>query len=187
MWYLYIRHNKPHIQDIKHRCVCYSMHALIIHQSPKLASLRQWAWWWKLSLHLITQYSRVFLSGYGAYSVCVWNITLDTDKHMAGRPEQRSAELTANYVYTFSQQWSREWDFVGSGFHQYLKALCKCLLRLYVYSILCIIDIQSRKRSPCLFTDPKRTERRSTSRGRCIRDSNLWRVKIICICGDPRM
>ena len=36
------------------------MHALIIHQSPKLASLRQWAWWWKLSLHLITQYSRAF-------------------------------------------------------------------------------------------------------------------------------
>ena len=48
------------------------MHALIIHQSPKLASLRQWAWWWKLSLHLITQYSRVFSSGYGAYSVCVY-------------------------------------------------------------------------------------------------------------------
>ena len=68
----YIRHIKPHIQDIKHRCVCYSMHALIIHQSPKLASLRQWAWWWKLSLHLITQYSRVFSSGYGAYSVCVY-------------------------------------------------------------------------------------------------------------------
>ena len=71
--YTYIlRHIKPHIQDIKHRCVCYSMHALIIHQSPKLASLRQWAWWWKLSLHLITQYSRVFSSGYGAYSVCVY-------------------------------------------------------------------------------------------------------------------
>ena len=32
----------------------------------------------------------------------------DTAKHMAGRPEQRSAELTANYVYTFSQQWFRE-------------------------------------------------------------------------------
>ena len=71
----------------------------------------------------------------------------DTDKHMAGRPEQRSAELTANYVYTFSQQWFREWDFVSSGFHQYLKSLCKCLLRLYVYSIS-ISSIHTRRKRP---------------------------------------
>lgn len=56
----------PHIIH-EYRCACYSTHALIIRQSPKLASLRQWAWWRKLSMHLITQYARVFL-------IHVWNL-----------------------------------------------------------------------------------------------------------------
>ena len=47
--------------DLKYRCVCYSLHASVIRQLPKLADAQTVGLVAETSLHLVTQASRVFL------------------------------------------------------------------------------------------------------------------------------
>lgn len=47
--------------DVKYRCVCYSLHASVICQSPKLAVAQTVGLVAETSLHLVMQASRVFL------------------------------------------------------------------------------------------------------------------------------
>ena len=47
--------------DVKYRCVCYSLHASVIRQSPKLADAQTVGLVAETSLHLVTQASQVFL------------------------------------------------------------------------------------------------------------------------------
>ena len=47
--------------DVKYRCVCYSLHASVIRQSPKLAVAQTVGLVAETSLHLVTQASRVFI------------------------------------------------------------------------------------------------------------------------------